>query len=53
MTSENFEEIFHLIKRDITKQNTLMREAITAKLKLAGTIRHLSTGESYKSPQEI
>ena len=32
MTSENFEEIFQLIKGDITKENTKMREFIPPRL---------------------
>ena len=32
MTSENFEEIFQLIKDDITKENTKMRELIPPRL---------------------
>ena len=32
MTSENFEEIFQLIKDHITKENTQMRELIPPKL---------------------
>ena len=51
VTSENFEEIFQLIKDDIRKGNTKMREPIPPRLKLAATIRFLSTGESYKSLQ--
>ena len=51
MTSENFEEIFQLIKDDIRKENTKMREPIPPRLKLAATIRFLSTVESYKSFQ--
>ena len=31
-TSENFEEIFQLIKDDITKENTEMRELIPPRL---------------------
>ena len=49
MTSENFEKIFQLIKVYIRKENTKMREPIPPRLKLAATIRFLSTGESYKS----
>ena len=49
MTSENFEEIFQLIKNVITKENTKMREPIPPRLQLAATIRFLSTGGSYKS----
>ena len=51
MTSENFEELFQLIKDDIRKENTKMREPIPPRLKLAATIRFLSTWESYKSVQ--
>ena len=51
MTSENFEEIFQLIKDDIRKKNTKMREPIPPRLKLAATICFLSTGQSYKSFQ--
>ena len=32
MSSENFEEIFQLIKDDITKENTRMRELISRRL---------------------
>ena len=32
MTSENFEEIFQLIKDDITKENTKLRELIPPRL---------------------
>ena len=32
MTSENFKEIFQLIKNDITKENTKMRELIPPRL---------------------
>lgn len=51
MSTENFDELFRLVEKDITKQNTIMRDAISAKVKLAITIRFLSTGESYKSLQ--
>ena len=32
MTSENFEEIFQLIKNDIDKENTNLRELILSRL---------------------
>ena len=47
MTSENFEEIFQLIKDDVTKENIKMRELIPHRL--AATIGFLSTGELCKS----
>ena len=49
MPSENFEQIFQLIKDDITKENTKMRKLIPPRLQLAATIGFLSTGELYKS----
>ena len=49
MTSENFEEIFQLIKHNIIKENTKIRSPIPLRLYLAATIGFLSTGESYKS----
>ena len=32
LTSENFEEIFQLIKNDITKENTTLRELIPPRI---------------------
>ena len=49
MTFENFEQIFQLIKDDITKEDTKLRELIPLRLQLAATIGFLSTGELYKS----
>ena len=49
MTSENFEEKFQLIKDEITKENTIMRELIPPRLQLAATIGFLLTGELCKS----
>ena len=46
IASENFEEIFQLIKDDIRKENTKIREPIPPRLKLAAEIRFLPTGES-------
>ena len=48
MTSENFEKIFQLIKVYIRKENTKMREPIPPRLKLAATIRFLSTGNQTR-----
>ena len=51
LSSENFEEIFQLIKDDVRKQNTKTRESISPRLKIAAATCFLSTGESYKSFQ--
>ena len=48
MISENFKEIFQLIKDDITKGNTKMRDPIPLLRNFVATISFLSTDESYK-----
>ena len=45
MTSGNPEEIFQLIKDDIPKENTKLRELIRSRLQLAAKIVFLSAGE--------
>ena len=49
MTSGNFDKEFQLIKDDITKEITKMREPVIFRLELVATIDFLSTGNSYKS----
>ena len=49
ITFENFKEIYQLIKDNIPKENTNLRELIPHRLPLAATIGFLSTGELYKS----
>ena len=49
MTSENFEERFQLIKDDIPKESSNLKELILPRPKLAATIDFLSSGELYKS----
>ena len=46
MTFENFEEIFWLIKDDITKENTKMRDQSTQTIIAATIVFFLSAGES-------
>ena len=48
MTAENFDEILSLIKDDISKKNTVMRDSVSAEIQLTITIRFLATGNSYK-----
>ena len=48
MTAENFDEILSLIKADICKKDTVMRDSIPSEIQLAITIRFLVTGNSYK-----
>ena len=48
MTPKNFEEILSLIKDDISKKNTRMREPIPPEIQLAITIRFLATGNTYQ-----
>ena len=47
MTSENFDEIFQLIKDGIPKENSNLRELIPPRLSLAATIGFLSTEKLY------
>ncbi|XP_034837923.1 protein ALP1-like isoform X1 [Maniola jurtina] len=49
MTAENFEELLSLISNNIQRNDTLLRDAIPAKLKLEVTLSFLSTGNSYRS----
>ena len=49
MTSENPEEIFQLIKDDIPKENTKLKELILPRIHVAATVGFLSTAELYKS----
>ena len=51
MRPETFNELLALVQHDITKQDTVMRESIPPKIKLAATIRFLSTGASYADLQ--
>lgn len=49
MSPESFDELFNLVEQRITKQDTVMRESLPAKLKLEVTISFLATGNSYRS----
>lgn len=61
MDEDSYNKLLHLIRPIITKQNTVMREAITAKERLTVTLRYLATGNSFEdlkfstaiSPQSI
>ena len=48
MTGENFLELLTIVKGDLEKQSTQMREAIPANMKLAATIRFLSIRASIQ-----
>ncbi|KAG8226566.1 hypothetical protein J437_LFUL004738 [Ladona fulva] len=49
MTEEQFYEILGLIRNDIEKQETSMRDSISAEKRLSLTLRFLATGETYRS----
>ena len=53
MTGENFLELLTIVKGDLEKQSTQMREAIPANMKLAATIRFLSIRASYTDLQYV
>ncbi|KAA0722998.1 hypothetical protein E1301_Tti019038 [Triplophysa tibetana] len=48
-TSDEFDILLERVEPLITRQNTKMRRAITAKESLSLTLRFLATGETYKS----
>ncbi|XP_068102756.1 putative nuclease HARBI1 [Hyperolius riggenbachi] len=47
MSDANFHELLERIGPKITKQDTVMRTAITAEQRLSVTLRYLATGRSY------
>ena len=49
MQPELFEEIHEKVKDRIQGQETSFRRPLPSDLKLAATLQHLSTGESYPS----
>lgn len=53
MDQESFEFLLQLIAPKITRQNTKMRQSVTAKERLLATLRYLATGRTYYSRHEI
>lgn len=49
MNDECFQEIMSYVQRDLTKKDTIMRSAISAKEKVAIVLRFLATGETFRS----
>lgn len=49
MSATDFEFLLNKIEPLIMKQDTQMRTAIPAKIRLAITLRYLATGDSYQS----
>lgn len=49
LTPDNFEELLSMIEGSIQRQDTLMREAVPARIKLEVTLTYLATGMSYRS----
>ena len=48
MKPEHFDEILDIIRNDISKQNTHLRDSISAEVKIAVMIRFLATGASFQ-----
>lgn len=49
MTPDQFEFLFQKISAKIQREDTIMRPAIPAKIKLELTLSFLATGNSYRS----
>ncbi|KAJ8935365.1 hypothetical protein NQ318_001342, partial [Aromia moschata] len=49
MSKKMFETLLEMVNSDLTKQDTNMRQALPAKLKLEVTLRYLATGDSFSS----
>ncbi|XP_047991562.1 protein ALP1-like [Leguminivora glycinivorella] len=49
VTTENFDELLSLVHSKIQRNDTLMRDALPAKIKLEVTLSFLATGMSYRS----
>ena len=52
MSPENFDELPRLVQFDIQKQDKLLCEAIPTSIKLATTVRLLSTGNPCRGREE-
>ena len=49
MNREQFEYLLHRIENTITRKDTVMRDAISARERLCITLRYLATGETFSS----
>lgn len=49
MSTSDFETLLQMIGPSIAKQDTILRNAICPNIRLAITLRYLSTGDSYAS----
>lgn len=49
MSLEDFSYLLNKISPVVSKQDTQLRQAIPARMRLAITLRFLATGDSYKS----
>ena len=53
ISPEIFDELLGLKRSSITKQNTVMRDALSPSIKLAATVRFLATGASCTDLQHL
>ena len=51
MSPAAFDELLDMVEGDITKENTVMRASVPAKIELAATLRFLATGSTYADLQ--
>ncbi|XP_031335129.1 uncharacterized protein LOC116165000 [Photinus pyralis] len=49
LTNHQFEKLLRLVEPHISRQDTVMRQCVSARSRLELTLRFLATGESYRS----
>ena len=53
MSEDLFGRLLGLVHDDIAKQDTVMRAAISPKMRLQVTLRFLASGDSYRSLEDV
>ena len=53
MDAATFDELLGMLEHTIQKQNTVMRDTLSPRIKLAATIRFVATGACYADLQHL
>lgn len=53
LSPQLFEELLQIVEPFLKKQNTVMRDSLSPKLKVAATLRFLATGACYSDLQHL